>query len=207
VSLRWRGAESRAQGAGPKRAPARRRAVFLDRDGVVNHAEVRERKPHAPRRLEDFRLLPGTAAAIRSLREAGFLIVVVTNQPDIASGLVTPEIIEAMHSRLRARVPVDAIEVCPHAESDGCRCRKPKPGLLRAAAGRLGIDLRRSFLVGDRWKDIVAGRAVGCYAVFLDRGYGEPTPREADAIVRSLPAAVRRIIAVETSRTIGEGQR
>jgi D-glycero-D-manno-heptose 1,7-bisphosphate phosphatase len=182
-----------------------RAAVFLDRDGVLNRAEVREGKPYAPRCLRDFRLLPGTTAAVRALRDAGFLLVVVTNQPDIGNGHVAPDVVEAMHARLRHRLSPDAIEVCPHRQDEGCTCRKPRPGLLRTAAVRLDIDLARSFLVGDRQHDIVAGRAVGCYTIFVDRGYREPRPVEADATVRSFPAAARRIIgsAVPTRSTEG----
>jgi D-glycero-D-manno-heptose 1,7-bisphosphate phosphatase len=106
-----------------------------------------------------------------------------------------------MHTRLRARVPVDAVEVCPHRQDAGCRCRKPRPGLLRRAARRLAIDLHRSFMVGDRWHDVAAGRGAGCYTVFVDRGYREPRPVGPDASVRSLPAAVDRILAVAGGRS------
>ena len=184
-----------------------RAAVFLDRDGVLNRAEVREGKPYAPRRLCDFRMLPGTIAAGRALREAGFLLVVVTNQPDIGHGLVAPAVVEAMHARLRERLSPDAIEVCPHRQDEGCACRKPRPGLLQGAAARLGIDLTRSFVVGDRQHDILAGRAAGCYTVFVDRGYREPRPVDADAIVRSFPAAARRIIGSTAPAGATEGQR
>jgi D-glycero-D-manno-heptose 1,7-bisphosphate phosphatase len=175
-----------------------RHAVFLDRDGVVNRAEVRDGKPYAPRRVQDFRLLPGAAGAVRLLRDAGFLVVVITNQPDIANGYVAAPVVEAMHQALRRRLPIDAIEMCPHGDADGCRCRKPQPGLLVDAADRLGIDLKTSFMVGDRAKDVLAGRAVGCYTVFIDRGYREPKPPDANAVVRSLPAAARHILAVTT---------
>ncbi len=173
-----------------------RPATFLDRDGVLNRAELREGKPHAPRRLE-----------VRALREAGFLIVVVTNQPDIGNGHVDRQVVDAMHARLRRRLPVDAIEVCPHRQTDGCPCRKPQPGMLLAAAERLGIDLRRSFMVGDDPRDIQAGRSAGCYTVLVDRGYPEAKPVEADAVARSFPAAVRRILAVATKAGSEEGRR
>src|SRR5262245_66529159 len=114
----------------------RRRAVFLDRDGVLVRAEVREGKSYAPRRLEDFRLLPGTAESVRMLRDHGFPTIVVTNQPDIGNGLVAAEIVDAMHAIMRRKLPLDAIEVCPHRQTDNCACRKPKSGLLLAAAER-----------------------------------------------------------------------
>ena len=182
-------------------------AVFVDRDGVLNRAEVREGKPYAPRTVDKFRLLPGVSVAVQRLRDAGFLVVVVTNQPDIGNGFVARDVVEAMHHALYRRAQVDAIEMCPHRQNEGCGCRKPKPGLLISAADRLAIDLRRSFLVGDRAQDILAGRAAGCYTVFVDRGYREPRPVEPDAVVRSLPAAVRRIIKVATTTTSRGGRR
>ena len=183
-----------------------RAAVFLDRDGVLNRTEVREGKPYAPLRLRDFRLLPGTLAAVRALREAGYLLVVVTNQPDIGHGRVAPTVVEAMHARLHHRLSPDAIEVCPHRQDEGCACRKPRPGLLRSAAERLDIDLSKSFMVGDRGLDILAGRTAGCYTIFVDRGYREPRPVEADAIVRSFPAAARRIIGSAAPAGVTEGK-
>jgi D-glycero-D-manno-heptose 1,7-bisphosphate phosphatase len=171
-------------------------AVFLDRDGVINRSAVRGGKPYAPRRLTDFRLLPGVARAVAELRAAGFMIVVATNQPDIGNGLVDIATVEAMHVRLKDKILVDAIMVCPHRQDAGCSCRKPRAGLLRAAARRLKIDPSRSFMVGDRWHDILAGRRFGCYTIRLDRDYKESRQIDADATVRSLPAAARYILAL-----------
>lgn len=175
---------------------AARAAVFLDRDGVLTQAEERDGKSYAPRRLEDFRLLPGVREAVEQFRRAGLLTVVVTNQPDLANGLVEAGVVEAMHRRLREWLPVDAVEVCPHADRQDCDCRKPKPGLLLAAARRLNIDLARSVMVGDRWKDIEAGRRAGCRTVFVDRGYDEREPEGPDLVVDSLPAATEWIVAL-----------
>lgn len=174
-----------------------RRAVFLDRDGVISRSEVRDGKPYAPRRLEDFRLLPGVPKAVAALKRAGFLVVVVTNQPDIGNGLVAASMVQAMHARLRLRVPVDEIRVCPHRQGAGCSCRKPKPGMLRAAAKRWNIDLQNSYMVGDRGSDIVAGKAAGCYTLLINRHYSEPLPSRPDRTVSSLPAAVRIILSRE----------
>jgi D-glycero-D-manno-heptose 1,7-bisphosphate phosphatase len=171
------------------------RAVFLDRDGVLTRAEVRHGKAYAPLRLEEFALLPGVADAVRALRAAGPLIVVATNQPDIAHGRVDAAVVDAMHARLRAWIPIDAVEVCPHGDWQDCDCRKPKPGLLTAAARRLDIDLSASVMVGDRWKDIEAGRRAGCRTVFIDRRYREHAPVEPDVVADSLPSAVEWIIA------------
>jgi D-glycero-D-manno-heptose 1,7-bisphosphate phosphatase len=171
-----------------------RRAVFLDRDGVLVRAEVRNGKSHAVRRVKDFRLLPGAREAVHALRKRGFLIVVVTNQPDIGNGLVAAEVVAAMHDLLRRKLPVDSIEMCPHRQADNCGCRKPKAGMLTAAAARFSIDFSASFMVGDRCSDIVAGRSVGCYTLFVDRGYDRCTDVRPDAVVRSLRQAVQHIL-------------
>jgi len=170
-----------------------RPAVFLDRDGVLNHSEVRDGKAFAPRRLEDFRVLPEAPAALAALKAAGYLLVVVTNQPDVGNGLVEREVVEEMNRRLAEALPVDAVEVCFHAQWDGCSCRKPKPGMLLTAAARLGIDLTSSFMVGDRGGDVEAGLAAGCRTIFIDRGYAEGirvTPHHVVSDVAEATAAV-----------------
>jgi D-glycero-D-manno-heptose 1,7-bisphosphate phosphatase len=184
---------------------AGRRAVFLDRDGVINRALVRDRKPYAPRHLSEFRLLPGVGDAVTQLKSVGFLIIVVTNQPDVGHGLTTLQTLAAMHARLSERLGVDAILVCPHRQDAGCACRKPKPGMIHQAATHWSIDVRRSYLVGDRSTDIVAGRAAGLYTVFLDRGYAEPLLEPPDARAGSLRQAVRKILAREASREASHG--
>jgi len=171
------------------------RAVFLDRDGVINRSKVRGGKPYAPRHLDDFRLLPGVSKSVDALKRAGFLVVVVTNQPDIGNGLVEASIVEAMHARLRSRVAVDDIRICPHRQDAGCSCRKPKPGMLLAAARQWNIDLKISYMVGDRASDIVAGKAAGCYTLLINRHYSEPLLNAPERTVRSLPAAVRFILS------------
>jgi D-glycero-D-manno-heptose 1,7-bisphosphate phosphatase len=177
-----------------------RRAVFIDRDGVINRNVPRDGKACAPRTLRDFRLLPGVERAVEQLRQAGFLIVIVTNQPDIGNGDVAPETVEAMHARLRARLAPDAIEMCPHGQDAGCDCRKPKPDMLRRAAKRLDIALPSSFMVGDRGSDILAGRTAGCYTVLVRRSANNAAASTGpDAVVGSLPAAVRRILAMSAA--------
>jgi D-glycero-D-manno-heptose 1,7-bisphosphate phosphatase len=177
---------------------ALRRAVFLDRDGVVNEAVVRDGRPYPPR-LDELRIVPGTAAALDALRAAGFELVVVTNQPDLARGTRTPAEVDAIHRRLAGELPLSRFYVCPHDDADGCDCRKPRPGLLTRAARELGLDLSGSYLVGDRWRDVAAGQAAGVATVFLDRGYAEQRPeRPADATVDDLPGAVRWILKRST---------
>ena len=161
---------------------------------MLNRALVRDGKPYAPRRLEDFRLLPGAARAVMDLKAAGFVVVVVTNQPDVGHGLVAPETLEAMHARLRVAAPVDAILVCTHRQDEGCSCRKPKPGLIDRAIRRFGIAREASYMVGDRWNDVVAGRAAGLYTIFLDRGYTEVLVEAPDLAVKSLSEATLCIL-------------
>ncbi len=177
-------------------AANKRRAVFLDRDGVINRSEVRNGKPYAPRALAQFRLLPGVIEAVKSLKRAGLLVIVVTNQPDIGNGLVDAAVVDAMHAKLRRVLPVDDIKVCPHRQDEGCTCRKPKPGMLLEAAREWNIDLKTSFMVGDRWGDIVAGRAAGCYTVFINRGYSEQQLAVPNSHAFSLPSASRSIISL-----------
>lgn len=177
-------------------APGGRRGVFLDRDGVLNQSLVRDGKPYAPRTLEEFVLLPGAAEAVCALKERGFVVVVVTNQPDIGNGLVDAAVVEAMHRRLRELTLVDDIRVCPHKQTDGCECRKPKPGMLLAAARDHGIDLGNSFMIGDRVSDLSAGKAAGCLTAFVDHGYGETKGRDLspDIWAKSLPDATLAIM-------------
>lgn len=171
-----------------------KRAVFLDRDGVLNRAVVRDGKPYPPATLEEFELLPGVERTTRALREAGFLIVVVTNQPDVATGVQRREVVEAMHNKLRAAGLCDVVKVCYHADADGCDCRKPKPGMLIEAAREWQIDLACSFMVGDRWRDVAAGKAAGCRTFFIDYEYQERHADNPDAVVASLEEAGKLIL-------------
>jgi D-glycero-D-manno-heptose 1,7-bisphosphate phosphatase len=165
------------------------RAVFLDRDGVLTVPQFRDGRSFAPLRLEDFRLYGDAAAAARQMKEAGFCLVVVTNQPDVGHGRIALGIVEEMHRRLAAALPVDAIEACCHRQDEACACRKPKPGMLLRAAQRLRIDCTQSFMIGDRASDIEAGRRAGCQTIFIDRGYIDETPHRPDFVVGSLAAA------------------
>ena len=171
-----------------------KRAVFLDRDGVLNRAVVRAGRPYAPTSLEEFTLLPGVLEALTDLRTAGFVLVVVTNQPDLATGRIRPEVAEAIHQKLRALLPIDDIKVCGHVDEDDCSCRKPRPGMLVEAARDWSIDLYRSFIVGDRWRDVSAGKAAGCKTIFVDYGYAEELADRPDFVVTSLPEAVKIIL-------------
>jgi len=172
-----------------------RRAVFLDRDGVLNEAVVRDGKPYSPAGLNEVVIPADVPEALRGLRAAGFALIVVTNQPDVARGIQPRAVVEEINAALRAELPLDDIFVCYHDDSDGCACRKPQPGLLLQAAGEYRIDLARSFMVGDRWRDVEAGRRAGCLTVRLEGHYREDGPDSPpDFIARSLFEAASWIL-------------
>lgn len=150
-------------------------AVFLDRDGVINRALEREGRPYPPTSLTEFEILPEVPAACARLKQAGYLLVVVTNQPDVGRGTLKREMVEMIHAEMCRRLPIDRVEVCYHPGqgASDCDCRKPKPGMVLRAARELGVDLAQSWMVGDRWRDIDCGHAAGCRTIFIDRGYVE----------------------------------
>ena len=171
------------------------RGVFLDRDGVINRAVVREGKPYPPATLEELELLPGVADAMRRLYAADFRLVVVTNQPDVARGKQTRAAVEAMHEKLlRLGLPIEAFYVCYHDGAEQCDCRKPRPGMLLAAGRDLFLDLDLSYMIGDRWRDIEAGQRAGCSTIFLDYDYDEPKPQPPFVAVGSLAEAADVIL-------------
>jgi D-glycero-D-manno-heptose 1,7-bisphosphate phosphatase len=170
------------------------RAVFIDRDGVINANLERDGKPVAPTTFAEFRILPGVAEAVRRLKDAGFLTVVVTNQPDVATGLTPRAVMQRMHDEIRTRLAIDDIMVCLHVDADNCACRKPRPGMLLDAASKHAIDLKASYIVGDRWRDVHAGQAAGCRTIFVDYGYRQDRPAAPDMVVRSLSEAAELIL-------------
>jgi len=155
----------------------KRRAAFVDRDGVINRALIRDAKPYPPRSLDELQVLPGVAEGLSALRALGFLNIVVTNQPDVARGKVGRATVESLHRQLAAELAIDAFYVCWHDDADNCDCRKPRPGLIVQAARDHDISIARSFLVGDRWRDIAAGQQAGCKTVWIDCGYDEQRPQ------------------------------
>jgi D-glycero-D-manno-heptose 1,7-bisphosphate phosphatase len=171
-----------------------RRAVFLDRDGVISRPLIRARRPYPPGSLAELELLPGVPEALAALKAAGYCLVVVTNQPDVARGTTPRVIADTINERLKAVLPLDAILMCAHDDADRCECRKPQPGLLRRATRELGIDLAASYMVGDRWRDVEAGRRAGCATFFIDRDYDEPAPQYSDFRVSSLAEAALIIL-------------
>jgi len=171
------------------------RAVFLDRDGVLNRASVRAGKPYPPHTVEEFEILPGVVEALKQLQDAGFLLIGATNQPDVARGTQRREVVEAMNARLVAATSMTEIRVS-YEDGDDSPRRKPNPGLLLEAAEAYAIDLSASFMVGDRWRDVEAGRRAGCQTVFIDRGYQERQPDPpADYTTDDLTPAVAWILS------------
>lgn len=153
--------------------PLNNKAVFLDRDGVINRALVRNRKPYPPDTLQDLEILPDVPEALNLLKESGFLLIVVTNQPDVGRGTQKQEPVEEMHLFLKEQLPLDDIYVCWHGQDGECKFRKPLPGMLLQASEKYGVDFQQSYLIGDRWKDIEAGKTAGCKTIFLDYHYNE----------------------------------
>jgi D-sedoheptulose 7-phosphate isomerase len=174
---------------------ARQRAVFLDRDGVINRAFVRDGKPFPPPTPQELEILPGVPEALRELKANGFKLLLVTNQPDVGRGKLSVQTLDAMHEDLRAHLPLDDILVCCHTDRDKCDCRKPMPGMIIEAARKHNIDLAASFMVGDRWRDVDAGYNAGCKTILIDYGYSErPPDHEPDLRVGSLREAADWII-------------
>ena len=180
------------------------RAVFLDRDGVINRALVRDNKPYPPSSLAEFEILSGVAEACAKLKQAGFLLVVATNQPDVGRGTMQQEVVESLHTHLLRELPLDRVEVCYHPGkgASDCDCRKPKPGMLLRAARELGIDLAQSFMVGDRWRDIDCGHSAGCRTILIDYGYDEPLRQPPDHRTHSLAGAADIILATTRTRPV-----
>ena len=174
-----------------------RRAVFLDRDGVINRALKRAGKPYPPTTLAEFEILPEVPAACAKLKAAGFCLIVATNQPDVGRGTLAQAVVEAIHTHMLSQLPIDRVEVCFHPGQglSDCSCRKPKPGMLLQAASQLGLDLTQSWMVGDRWRDVDCGHAAGCRTVFVDYGYSEELKQKPDFSARNLGEAADIILA------------
>jgi D-glycero-D-manno-heptose 1,7-bisphosphate phosphatase len=174
------------------------RAVFLDRDGVLNEAVIRNGKPTAPWSPEELVIARGARELLGQLKGEGFLLIVVTNQPDVRRGQTSQTAVEQIHRKLSRELPLDDFFTCLHDDSDGCSCRKPLPGLLRQAAAKYEIELGSSYLIGDRWRDVDAGAAAGCRTVLIDLGYRERSSSHSpNKKVGSLAEAVHWILSQE----------
>jgi D-glycero-D-manno-heptose 1,7-bisphosphate phosphatase len=173
------------------------KAVFLDRDGVINRAIVRNKKPYPPDSTQELEIIPDVPESLRLLKENGFLLIVVTNQPDVGRGKQKRRTVEEMHTVLKKQLPLDDFYVCWHGEDGECDCRKPLPGMLIQAANKYRINLRKSYLIGDRWKDIEAGNSAGCKTYFIDYNYAEILTINYDYRVKSLSEAVKSLLGIK----------
>jgi D-glycero-D-manno-heptose 1,7-bisphosphate phosphatase len=168
------------------------KTVFLDSDGVLNTAILKDGKPLAPTTLAELEIPDEVKPALEKLKAAGYLLICVTNKPDIERGLMTQASVDAIYNKMRALLPLDDVYICYHENSD---CYKPKPGLLLAATKKYDIDLAQSYMIGDRWRDIEAGQNAGCKTIWIDRGYAEKKPSPpADDTVHSLMEATQWIL-------------
>lgn len=181
---------------------SQRKAVFLDRDGVINRAVIRDGKPYPPATVDEMQLMPRVSEALHLLKEAGFMLIVVTNQPDVARGTTSRQAVEAIHKCLLSTLPLDEIRCCFHDDADACTCRKPKPGALRQAAEQYDLSLMDSFMVGDRWRDIEAGHAAGVRTILIDYAYCEQAAScLSDFVCGSLFDAAQWILSPKNQET------
>tara|TARA_B100000686_G_C16581923_1_gene858589 strand:+ start:509 stop:1042 length:534 start_codon:yes stop_codon:yes gene_type:complete len=167
-----------------------KKAVFLDRDGVINETLIKKGKPSAPFSFDEFKILPNIKESIYRLKKMNYLCLVVTNQPDVRRGLVKKSTVEKMNISLKKEINVDDIFVCYHDDLDNCNCRKPKPGLLLDAGKKWNVNFKKSFMIGDRWKDIEAGKSAGCETIYLDYKYQDKQPEKPNFITDTLINAV-----------------
>ena len=155
----------------------KRKAVFLDRDGVINEAIIRNGRPYPPSSLAELKIVNGAKEVLSALHQDGFLLILVTNQPDVARGITDKKVVEEIHAFLLGQLPIDDIFVCYHDDKDKCNCRKPLPGLILQAVTKYNIDLNSSYMIGDRWRDVEAGKSAGCKTIWLNANYDEPRPK------------------------------
>ena len=175
------------------------RAVLLDRDGVINEVLFREgnnTKPIAPWKIEEFKLIKNINRPLNNIRKMGFKLFIVTNQPDVAKGILKPGVLKKMNDIILNTLPIDEIMVCKHIDSDYCECRKPKPGMIKTLAQKWKIDVQSSFLIGDNWKDIESGKAAGCSTILIDKFYNSSI--QSDYRVENLKMSVEVIEPNET---------
>jgi D-glycero-D-manno-heptose 1,7-bisphosphate phosphatase len=185
---------------GTDTAPLEHRAVFLDRDGVINRPLIRTGKPYPPAILAEFEILPGVREACHLLKKLGFVLVVATNQPDVGRGTIAREAVETIHTWLLQQLPIDRVMTCFHGGAgygDPCECRKPRPGMLFQAAEALKINLAKSFMIGDRWRDVDCGFNAGCRTIFIDWGYEEKLQRDPHFRVHDLLGAAHLVEQLE----------
>jgi len=170
-----------------------KKAIFLDRDGVINKVIFREGKASCPWKIEEFEFLPQVRETLKELKEMGFLNIVITNQPDVKRGFLSFEELKKMTNILFENLAIDEIKICPHDDEDNCNCRKPKPGLILETAKKYGIDLKQSFFIGDSWRDVKAGKRAGCKVILIKADYNQEIQKGCDFVVDNLKEALKVI--------------
>jgi D-glycero-D-manno-heptose 1,7-bisphosphate phosphatase len=167
-----------------------KRAVFLDRDGVITVPTSVDGKGFAPRSISEFRFYEGTAESLERIHALGFLALVVSNQPDVANGLLSRSTLDLMNQRIINELAIDEVINCPHNTLEDCLCRKPKPGMLLSAAEKWDLELSESWMIGDRDSDVAAGFSAGCRTIFINRDWRDETGEFADCRTDSLKGAI-----------------
>jgi len=165
-------------------------AVFLDRDGVINevvfHKEVN--KPSSPWKFEEFEMFLDIKKPLKKLKKLGYYLFIISNQPDISRGFIEEGTTEKINQIIYKKLPIDEIITCPHDDAHNCNCRKPKPGMINILAKKYDIDKTKSFLIGDSWKDIEAGKSAGLKCILLYTPYNKSV--DADFRAKKLDGAV-----------------
>ena len=179
-----------------------KKAIFLDRDGVLSKTSLVNGKSFAPRNLRDFKLYSDSTQSVKKLKSIGFMVFVVTNQPDVGKKLISRSTLEQMHNKLKKKTHVDGIYVCVHRQDENCYCRKPNPGMILDAAKKHHIDWKKSFVVGDRASDIEAGQKANCRTIFLKKKYYENAPTKQEATFLNLREATNYILKQEKLRNV-----
>ena len=177
-----------------------KKAIFLDRDGVINKAIVKNGLPTPPNLLDELKILPGVKESILKLKKLNFVCIVVTNQPDVSRRKINKNTVIKINNFLKKKIKLDDIFVCYHDDKDNCNCRKPKPGLLLQAGKKWNVDFKKSFMIGDRWKDIQAGENVGCKTIYLDYSYKDIKPKNPDFVTDTLLNAVYLIEKLQNKK-------
>lgn len=170
-----------------------RRAIFFDRDGVINNAVLRKGRPYSPIDWSEFSWVSGIQYVSQKLKEAGFLLFCITNQPDVGRRLQDHSMIEAFHQYILENLPLEKIYACYDCNDEN-PLRKPKPGMILELCKQYELDLEDCWVVGDRWKDVDAGNAAGCRTIFLDYGYDEALKSTPDYIISDLHELISLII-------------
>ena len=169
------------------------KAIFFDRDGVLIQAPVIDGKPKSIENVSDIIFIVEESLIIK-LRDLGFYLIAITNQPDISRKKIKPEFVEKINNLIKTKYYLDDFYVCPHSDQDNCECRKPKNGLILDAAKDYNLDLSSCFMIGDRWRDIAAAEISGCKSIYIDYSYNEQKPYKQDYTVKCPSSAIKKIL-------------